>query len=122
MTMDATELALKAPVSQASLKKHVFVCTGKSCGANGSEAVLETFWTVLKERGVLYGKRGTPEGTVLVAKCGSVGFCQIGPAVLVYPDGVWYYGVTPEDVPEIVDGHILGGKPVERLMGARYFS
>ena len=110
LTIDA--LALKAPISQARLTHHVFVCTGVSCSSFDSQAVLEAFWRVLAEKGLLYGKRGTFESPVLVTTCGSVGLCQIGPAVLVYPDGTWYYGVTAEDVETIVTEHIIGGRLV----------
>jgi len=115
-----TELALKAPVTKANLNTHVFVCTGTSCGKNGSEATLAKFWEVLAEKGLLYGKRGTMEGTVIVTTCGSIGLCSIGPAVLVYPEGVWYYNVTPEDVQEIVTEHIIGGQIVERLLAYHF--
>ena len=114
------QLAIQAPVTQTKLKKHVFICTGSSCGPRGSQAVLEKFQEVLRYKGLLYGKRALPSmrehGSVLVASCGSVGLCAIGPAVLVYPDGIWYYGVTPDDVEEIVNEHIIYGNPVKRLM------
>jgi (2Fe-2S) ferredoxin len=42
--------------------------------------------------------------------------CEVGPTVAVYPDAVWYGGVTPADVDEIIDSHIIGGRPVERLI------
>jgi (2Fe-2S) ferredoxin len=45
-----------------------------------------------------------------------VGFCAIGPAVLVYPDGIWYAHVGLADVPEIIDSHLKGGVPVARLV------
>lgn len=115
-----TELALKAPVTKANLNTHVFVCTGTSCGKNGSEATLAKFWEVLAEKGLLYGKRGTMEGTVIVTTCGSIGLCSIGPAVLIYPEGVWYYGVTQDDVTEIVTEHIIGGRIVERLLAYHF--
>ena len=114
------QLATLAPVTQAPLARHVFVCTGKSCGPRGSQAVLEKFQEVLRYKGMLYGKRGLPsmqgKGSVLVASCGSVGLCAIGPAVLVYPEGIWYYGVAVEDVEEIVNEHLIYGNPVKRLM------
>lgn len=115
--MNRDDLLAKAPVIAAPIKQHVFVCTGKACSGNGSEAVLDAFYAVLAEKGLLYGKRGSLEGTVLVTTCGSMGFCQVGPAVLVYPEGVWYFGVQPDDVPEIAQSHFLEGKPVERLLG-----
>lgn len=118
--MDATELALKAPVTQAKLQMHVFVCTGSSCSKNGSEATLERFRDVLREKGLLYGKHGTPEGTVLLSKSGSMGLCAVGPAVLIYPQGVWYYHVTPDDVEQIVTDHLIEGRLVERLLAYQF--
>lgn len=117
---DSTELALKAPVTKANLNTHVLICTGTSCSKNNSEATLAKFWEVLAEKGLLYGKRGTMEGTVIVSTSGSIGLCAIGPAVLIYPEGVWYYNVTPEDVPEIVSEHIIGGEIVERLLAFQF--
>ncbi len=114
--MEHTELLEKAPVLRAPIRHHVFVCTGKSCSAADSESVLETFWTVLAEKGLLYGKRGSLAGTVLVTTCGSIGLCQVGPAVLIYPDGIWYYNVRPEDVPTLVEQHLLQGIPVSHLL------
>ena len=72
----------------------------------------------LKARGLQYGKvsKGcNPNGTVVLTECGSVGFCAVGAAVMVYPDGVWYAQVRATDVPEIVEEHIVNGRPVERL-------
>jgi NADH:ubiquinone oxidoreductase subunit E len=85
--MDPKTLRQKAPVVDAPLQRHVFVCTGKSCLANNSEAVLEAFRESLKTRGLLYGKRGTLDAPVILTTCGSIGLCQVGPAVLVYPGG-----------------------------------
>lgn len=104
-----------APVMAHPLQRQVFVCTSKSCAANGSEAVLEAFKAQLIEAGLLYTKRN-PDGEVQCLHCGSVGFCAIGPAVLVYPDGVWYAHVTVADVPEIIESHLRGGVPVARLV------
>ena len=110
--------AAVAPMINHALQRQVFVCTSKSCSANGSEAVLEAFRARLIDEGLLFYKNNT-EGAVHCSHCGSVGFCAIGPAVLVYPDGVWYAHVTPEDVPEIVESHLKGGVPVERLVRKR---
>jgi (2Fe-2S) ferredoxin len=116
MMLSREALVEKSPVVTAPLTRHVFVCTGKSCSANGSEAVLEAFWNVLAEKGLLYGKRGSKDGSVIVTTCGSIGLCQTGPAVMIYPDGVWYYHVQPEDVPEIVQSHLIENHPVDRLL------
>ncbi|HXI03855.1 MAG TPA: methyltransferase, partial [Candidatus Saccharimonadales bacterium] len=53
---------------------------------------------------------------VQLTTCGSLGLCERGPNMVVYPEGVWYSGVAPADVPEIVESHFRGGKPVERLV------
>ena len=106
------------PVMGPSLKRQVLVCTSKSCTANGSEAVLEAFKAHLIDENLLFYK-GNREGEVQCIHCGSVGFCAIGPAVLVYPDGIWYAHVTPADVPEIIESHLKGGVPVERLVRKR---
>ena len=112
------EDAAKAPMVDHDLRYQVLVCTSKSCLARGSEAVLEAFKSRLMEEGALFYK-GNPQGEVHCSHCGSVGFCTIGPAVLVYPDGIWYAHVTPEDVPEIIESHLKGGVPVERLVRKR---
>jgi len=112
------EDAAKAPMIGLELRHQVLVCTGKSCSANGSEAVLEAFKAQLIAEQLLFYK-GNREGPVQCSNCGSVGFCAIGPAVLVYPDGVWYAHVTPEDVSEIIESHLKGGVPVERLVRKR---
>lgn len=107
-----------APIVAANIQHHVFVCTGKSCSAVDSPEVKNAFERELKARGLQYGKESkgcNPKGSVVLTECGSVGFCAIGAAVMVYPDGVWYAQVRAGDVPEIVEEHIVNGRPVERL-------
>ena len=107
-----------APIITAPIKHHVFVCTGKSCSAVDSALVKDAFERELKERGVLFGKEKkgkNPKGSIVVTECGSVGFCAIGAAVMVYPDGIWYAQVREGDVAEIVEQHLMHGRVVERL-------
>ena len=107
-----------APVAVAPIKHHVFVCTGKSCSAAGSAEVKAAFERELLGRGVLFGKakKGkNPRGSVVLTECASVGFCAIGAAVMIYPEGVWYAQVQASDVPEIVEEHLMKGRVVERL-------
>ncbi len=114
----AEALETLAPVANAPIRFHIFVCTGKSCSAVDSAAVKEAFEDELKARRLLFGKakKGkNPHGSILVTECGSVGFCAIGAAVMIYPDGVWYAQVRAGDVPEIVEQHLLNGRVVERL-------
>ncbi len=54
-------------------------------------------------------------GRFLLTSTGCIGACDAGPSVLVYPEGILYGKVTKEDVAAIIDEHLLGDKPVERL-------
>ena len=115
---DCERLAELAPITAANIQRHVFVCTGKSCSANDSVAVKEAFERELRSRGMQFGKvsKGCSQsGSVVLTECGSVGFCAVGAAVMVYPDGIWYGQVRASDVPEIVEEHIINNRPVERL-------
>jgi len=115
---DRKQLEKLAPVTQAPIKHHVFVCNGKSCAAVGSADVKAEFETVLMEKNLRQGKESKgrdPMGEIVLTDCGSVGFCSIGPAVLVYPEGIWYAQVQPEDVREIIEEHLEKGNVVERL-------
>jgi (2Fe-2S) ferredoxin len=112
------ELCALAPVTLAPIRHHVFVCSGKSCSAAGSAEVIEAFESQLKSFGILFGREAkgkNPQGSVILTECASVGFCAIGAAVMIYPDGVWYAQVRAADVPEIIEEHLLKGRKVERL-------
>ena len=112
------QLRALAPVVTAPIRHHVFVCTGKSCSARDSAEVLAAFEGELKQRGLLFGREAkgkNPRGSIVVTECASVGFCSIGPAVMVYPDGVWYAQVRASDVAQIIEEHLIKGEPVARL-------
>jgi (2Fe-2S) ferredoxin len=107
-----------APITRAPIRHHVFVCTGKSCSAVESAEVKAAFERELLSRDILFGKEKkgkNPKGSVVLTECSSVGFCAIGVAVMVYPDGIWYAQVRAGDVPEIVEEHLINGRVVERL-------
>ena len=115
---DREELRALAPITAASIQHHVFVCTGKSCSARDSAEVKEKFESELRERGILFGKEAkgkNPRGSIVVTECASVGFCAIGAAVMIYPDGIWYAQVRASDVPDIIEEHLMNGRVVERL-------
>ena len=115
---DHDELEKLAPMLKAPIKRQVFVCTGKSCSAVGGEEVMAEFARILEEKGIRQGKESkgrNPMGEVLLGTCGSIGFCSIGTAVMVHPDGTLYGQVQPEDVAEIVESHLINGQVVERL-------
>ena len=115
---DRDQLEKLAPVMSAPSKRHVFVCNGKSCSQVGSAEVKAEFERILESKGLRQGKESkgrNPMGEIVLTDCGSVGFCSIGVAVLVYPEGVWYGQVTADDVPEIVEEHLENGNIVHRL-------
>lgn len=115
---DREELEKLAPMIKAPIKRQVFVCTGKSCSQVGGEEVMAEFDRILCAKGLRQGKESKgrePMGEILLTTCGSIGFCSIGTAVMVYPDGTLYGQVQPEDVTEIIEEHLEKGKVVERL-------
>jgi len=118
LVCDEEKLETLAPVITAPIRHHVFVCSGKSCSAVDSAEVKAAFERELLSREILFGKEKkgkNPKGSVVLTECSSVGFCAIGAAVMVYPDGIWYAQVRAGDVPEIVEEHLINGRVVERL-------
>jgi (2Fe-2S) ferredoxin len=116
---DKERLRRLAPLLDAPVKRHVFVCNGKSCAAFGSAEVKAAFAAELEQRNLRQGKESkgrNPRGEIVLTDCGSIGLCTIGVAVMVYPEGTWYAQVrTAEDVKEIVETHLIGGETIERL-------
>lgn len=107
-----------APITTAPIRHHVFVCRGSSCSAVGSAAVWDAFERELLARNIMFGKEKkgkNPRGSVVLTEASSVGFCAIGAAVMIYPDGIWYAQVRAGDVAEIVEEHLVNGRVVERL-------
>lgn len=89
--------------------KHVFVCTsGKTCPVDGSEQVLSVLRAKIFELGL--------KKEIRINKSGCLDQCGNGPVIVVYPEGIWYARVKPEDCDEIIESHLLGDKPVERLL------
>jgi (2Fe-2S) ferredoxin len=97
------------------LKHHVFVCLNERaadaprgcCKSKGADKVLEALKSEVLNAGL--------KSQVRAQKAGCLDVCEAGVTVVIYPDNVWYGGVKPEDVSEIVQSHLTAGKPVERL-------
>ena len=100
----------------ARYERHLFVCVNERpaghprgcCLAKGSGELRDAFKKALKSRGLA--------GRVRANKAGCLDTCEQGISVVVYPEGVWYGGVTLADVDEIVERHIIGGEVVTRLL------
>ncbi len=96
--------------------KHLFICCNRRepghprgcCDPSGAEALQKAFKKALAERGLTRRMRAN--------KAGCLDQCEKGPSVVVYPDNVWYGRVTEADIAEIIDEHIIGGRPVQRLL------
>ncbi len=97
-------------------RRHVFICVNRRpeghpkgcCAEKGSEEVRALFKDGLKARGL--------NRIVRANAAGCLDACASGTTVVVYPEGVWYGGVTTRDVEEIIEKHIVGGEVVERLL------
>ena len=98
-------------------QKHIFICGNQrppdhprgSCDPTGEGVLQKVFKKKLADHGI----RGD---VVRANRAGCLEQCEHGPNVVVYPDAVWYGFVTEADVDEIIESHIIEGKPVERLM------
>jgi (2Fe-2S) ferredoxin len=99
----------------APFERHVFVCGNQRpadhprgcCDPAGTEALHKAFKQAIADRGL--------QRRVRANRSGCLDQCEHGPTVVVYPDAVWYGGVTAADVADIVDRHLVDGTPVARL-------
>lgn len=97
-------------------KRHIFVCINErepghrrgSCKEKGGEEVRARLKQLIKEKGIKAEFRANTAGCLDI--------CEHGVAAVVYPEGIWYAGITVDDVEEIVEHHLIGGKPVQRLL------
>jgi sirohydrochlorin cobaltochelatase len=89
-------------------KRHVLVCVNRDCLDRGSLGVLNALRARLRDAGM--------ERTVRTTRVMCMGRCGEGPAVAVYPDGIWYRRVATDDVPELFSSHLVEDRPVGRLI------
>lgn len=90
------------------IRSHVLICGGTGCTSSGSATLMSALEEELKIRGL--------DDEIKVVKTGCFGLCELGPIMIVYPEGTFYSRVTPEVIPEIVEEHLLKGRPVTRLV------
>lgn len=99
-----------------NFQRHVFVCINERsadhpkgcCKAKGGVEVRDRLKQELAARGI--------SKIVRANNAGCLDQCEHGVSVVVYPEQVWYGGVTVDDIPELVDKHLIGGEVVERLL------
>jgi NADH-quinone oxidoreductase subunit F len=89
-------------------RSHLLICGGTGCQASGSIAVKQS---LIEE----IDKRGLAE-EIKIVETGCNGFCALGPIMVVYPEGVIYVTLKPEDVPYLVEEHLVKGRIVEKLL------
>jgi NADH:ubiquinone oxidoreductase subunit F (NADH-binding)/(2Fe-2S) ferredoxin/NAD-dependent dihydropyrimidine dehydrogenase PreA subunit len=89
-------------------RSHILVCCGTGCTSSQSPLIIENLENKIKANKL--------DKEVKVVKTGCFGLCSEGPVVVIYPEGVMYFKVTPEDVNEIVSEHLIKGRFVKRLM------
>ena len=89
-------------------RSHILCCGGTGCTSSGSRDIIAAFEENIKAHGL--------EDEVKVVMTGCFGLCALGPIVIVYPEGTFYSRITAEDVKEIVEEHIVKGRPVQRLI------
>lgn len=89
-------------------RSHVMVCGGTGCTSSGSTAILKEFEEQVRKNDL--------QEEVRVIHTGCFGLCALGPIVVIYPEGSFYSMIEAKDVPEIVEEHLLKGRPVTRLL------
>ena len=89
-------------------RSHIMVCGGTGCTSSGSQKIIEAFNKEIAAAGL--------NEEVKVIKTGCFGLCALGPIVVVYPEGIFYSMVEEKDVKEIVEEHLVKGRPVTRLI------
>ena len=90
------------------IRSHVLICGGTGCSASGSVTIRETLEKEIANAGL--------ENEVKVVQTGCFGLCELGPIMIVYPEGTFYSRVTVDDVAEVVSEHLLKGRVVRRLV------
>ncbi len=92
-----------------SLKRiDLLICCGSGCISAGAMKIKERFHEVLQEKGLT--------NEINIIETGCMGPCDYGPVMVIYPEGIFYKTVSPDDVEEIVSEHFMKGRPVTRLM------
>ena len=94
--------------NETKYKKQILVCGGTGCTSSGSNKLIDEFYAQLEAHGI--------KDEVQVVRTGCFGLCELGPIVIVYPEGVFYAHCEVENVQRVVEEHIIGGNVIDELV------
>jgi NADH:ubiquinone oxidoreductase subunit F (NADH-binding)/(2Fe-2S) ferredoxin/Pyruvate/2-oxoacid:ferredoxin oxidoreductase delta subunit len=90
------------------IRAHILICAGAGCISSGGHALKDVLAGELKKRGL--------DGEIKIVETGCMGPCDLGPVMLVHPEGTFYQRVTALDVPKLVEEHFIKGRPYTKLL------
>ncbi|HEX7576898.1 MAG TPA: NADH-quinone oxidoreductase subunit NuoF [Verrucomicrobiae bacterium] len=90
------------------IRAHILICAGAGCISSGGHALKDVLAAELKKRGL--------DGEIKIVETGCMGPCDLGPVMLVHPEGTFYQRVTALDVPKLVEEHFIKGRPYTKLL------